>query len=226
MVYYAVARGRKPGVYTTWAEAQKQVKGFNGPKFRKFDTMEEAQRFMEDTPSKVVNQSILGFVKREDPQETDNCLIVFTDGACSANGREGARASFACVWPYHQEMDCAHLVIGDQTNNRGELGALIHAFKQADMIDPQKTKTLIVYTDSMIMIKSLNEWLPNWRKNGWMKSDGHPVANLDLIQELDMLQSKRKVCLRHVRAHTKGDDWESVYNDKVDRLARGALMQS
>jgi ribonuclease HI len=225
MVFYAIARGRNPGIYTNWPEAQKQIKGFNGAKFRKFDTRQEAQAFIDDNP--VLKQSsILGiFAQAEDPQENDNCLICFTDGACSANGTIGARSSFAIVWPYHEEYNYAQRVEGDaQTNNRGEFGALIYAMKQASVIDQSNTKTLIVYTDSMLLIKSLTEWLPSWKRNNWNKSDGQQIANLDLVQELDMLMQHRKIALRHVRAHTKGTDWESRYNDKVDRLARVVLM--
>lgn len=37
--YYAVARGRLPGVYSTWAECEQQVKGFSGACYKKFATL-------------------------------------------------------------------------------------------------------------------------------------------------------------------------------------------
>lgn len=43
--YYAVAVGRKPGVYNTWAECKKQTDGFSNPKFKKFKDIELAVRF-------------------------------------------------------------------------------------------------------------------------------------------------------------------------------------
>lgn len=42
---YAVHKGRVPGVYTTWAECEKQVKGFGGAVFKSFTTAQEAQKF-------------------------------------------------------------------------------------------------------------------------------------------------------------------------------------
>lgn len=39
---YVVWHGRKPGVYETWEEAQEQVRGYSGAKFRKFKTVEDA----------------------------------------------------------------------------------------------------------------------------------------------------------------------------------------
>ena len=43
---YAVAAGRAPGVYSTWAECERQVKGFSGAKFKSFKTRDEAVAFV------------------------------------------------------------------------------------------------------------------------------------------------------------------------------------
>jgi ribonuclease HI len=43
--YYAVKRGVKPGVFATWAECGKQVLGFPGAVYRKFQSRDEAERF-------------------------------------------------------------------------------------------------------------------------------------------------------------------------------------
>ena len=44
--FYAVAAGRAPGIYSTWAECERQVKGFSGAKFKSFKTREEASAFV------------------------------------------------------------------------------------------------------------------------------------------------------------------------------------
>lgn len=228
MPYYAVQKGHSPGVYTSWPEVQKQIAGFNRPVFRKFETREEAESFVQGVNQvpKTKQSSIADFFPTTEPQETANSLICFTDGACTANGKRNARASYAVVWPEHPELDSAHVLSDDQlhTNNRGEYTALIYAMDQADTLDPTSSKTLIVYTDSLLMVRSLTEWMPSWKRNGWKKSDGEQVQNLDLLQTLDAKTQHRKTVFRHVKAHTKNTDWESRYNDKVDRLARGALV--
>lgn len=38
-MYYAVKRGRKPGVYCSWNEAELQVKGYPGAIYKKFKTV-------------------------------------------------------------------------------------------------------------------------------------------------------------------------------------------
>jgi hypothetical protein len=45
--YYGVARGRTPGVYTKWGEAEKQVNGFSGCLYKKFPERGMAQRFVD-----------------------------------------------------------------------------------------------------------------------------------------------------------------------------------
>ncbi|KAL3682026.1 hypothetical protein R1sor_000048 [Riccia sorocarpa] len=47
--YYAVAKGRVPGIYSTWDEASVQVKDMYSAKYKKFYKMEEAEEFIEDS---------------------------------------------------------------------------------------------------------------------------------------------------------------------------------
>lgn len=44
--YYAVKKGRTPGIYITWKEAEQQIKGYTQHIFKKFSTLEAAQQFM------------------------------------------------------------------------------------------------------------------------------------------------------------------------------------
>eukprot|EP00116_Pleurobrachia_bachei_P005994 sb/3466256/ len=44
--FYAVAVGRVPGIYSTWAECQAQTTGFSKAKYKKFPTNAEAQAFV------------------------------------------------------------------------------------------------------------------------------------------------------------------------------------
>ena len=42
--WYVVWKGRTPGIYTTWAECEAQVKGFSGAQYKSFEKQREAQR--------------------------------------------------------------------------------------------------------------------------------------------------------------------------------------
>lgn len=220
--FYAVAKGKVPGIYTSWSDVQKNINGFKGPLFRKFSSKDEAQTFVNNHTNKTM--SMLNFIERSDPEENDSCLICFTDGSCINNGKPNAISGYSVVWPYHSEYNSANLVNGNQTNNTGEYNGLIYAMQQADLLDPSRRKTLIVYSDSMLLIKSITEWIHGWKKNNWKKSDGQTISNLDLVIDIDNKMKERKLCMRHVKAHTGNSDWESKYNDMADKLARGCVM--
>ncbi|PWN33076.1 uncharacterized protein FA14DRAFT_185844 [Meira miltonrushii] len=51
--FYAVRKGREPGIYNTWADCQEQVTGFAGAIFKKFPAYEEARRFIEETGTRT-----------------------------------------------------------------------------------------------------------------------------------------------------------------------------
>lgn len=226
MFFYAVAKGKNTGIYTNWLECKKQIDGFKNPKFRKFSTQKEAEDFIKNNTT-IQTKMDAFLTSSTDPMETEHNLIAFTDGACSSNGKKGAKASFAVVWPYHPDMNYANALNKDelQTNNRGEFSALIYALCQADILDPVKEKTLIVYTDSKLLISSMTEWLSNWKRNNWKRSDGQIVSNLDLIKTLDSLMQERKTVLKYVPAHTGTDTWETKHNDMADKLAKQALSE-
>lgn len=44
--FYAVAKGRRIGIFHTWDEAEPLVKGFAGAKYKKFASLSEARRFL------------------------------------------------------------------------------------------------------------------------------------------------------------------------------------
>ena len=151
-------------------------------------------------------------------------LVVFTDGSCLGNGRTKSKpvAGFATVWPDIPEFNYASLLQPDEvhTNNRSETRGIIHAFEQADTIDPTMQRSLHVYTDSMLLVNSINSWMPNWKKKNWIKSDGKEVMNQDLLKNLDQLLQSRPHKIFHVKAHTKETTFEAKWNAVTDDLAQ------
>ena len=45
--YYAVRRGRRPGIYRTYAECYEQVFRFSNPKYKSFELERDARVFMQ-----------------------------------------------------------------------------------------------------------------------------------------------------------------------------------
>lgn len=46
--YYTVKTGKKPGIYETWEECQNQVVGYPNAQFKCFETLEEAQTYLNN----------------------------------------------------------------------------------------------------------------------------------------------------------------------------------
>ena len=53
MKYYAVKKGRHPGIYNTWEECQKEVDHFKDAKFKSFDSKKEALAYLKQNIKKV-----------------------------------------------------------------------------------------------------------------------------------------------------------------------------
>ena len=47
--YYAVKIGENPGIYSSWAECEKQVKGYPNAQFKKWKTREEAEAYINES---------------------------------------------------------------------------------------------------------------------------------------------------------------------------------
>lgn len=67
--YYAVAVGRKPGIYNTWDEAKDQVSGFSYGRHQKFKTKEEAERFLKEAKAEFLKNDS---VRAENKWHKDN----------------------------------------------------------------------------------------------------------------------------------------------------------
>lgn len=155
-------------------------------------------------------------------------MRVFTDGACSANGRPGARAGYAVWFPEQRALSQSHRVPDSQsqTNQRAELSAIhrsIVVLDEAGFHD----EDIVIYTDSEYSINCLTKWITGWLSRGWKTSEGKDVLHRDLIQDASARLAKFKSYrFHHVRAHTGGEDDLSKNNDIVDRMARGTLDPS
>ena len=99
------------------------------------------------------------------------------------------------------------------TNNRGELTAVLELFRATERVDDD----LLILCDSQYVINSVTKWMPGWKHKGWRKSDGKPVMNVELLQEIDAAIAGRKYRFEWVRGHVG-----HVLNEAADARARAA----
>ena len=48
------------------------------------------------------------------------------------------------------------------------------------------------------------------------------MKNKDILQELLTTKGTRRINWIHVKAHTGKHDWNSIWNDRVDKMAKAA----
>jgi ribonuclease HI len=148
---------------------------------------------------------------------------VFTDGACSNNGKVGAKASYACWFPEHKELSKSGRVPEEQlqTNNRGELMAIQEAVKILETKFPVDETEITIYTDSMYSKQCLTEWIIGWQIDNFKNNT---IKNRDIIEDtVSRLPKFKSHCITHIRAHTGNDDDLSKNNEIVDRMAVAVL---
>ena len=74
----------------------------------------------------------------------------------------------------------------------------------------------VIYSDSQLCVKTLNEWAPGWRRRGWTKASGGPVENQDLVVEAHdlYLLAEGRAKVEWLKGHA-GSTW----NEVADMLA-------
>lgn len=244
--YYAVAKGRKSGIYSDWASCKENVDRFAGAKFKSFATRAEAQAYIRDNAksssagsysvSKPRHYSTRSAPKKESPtkspkEESGERETIYTDGATRNNGRKGAVGGYGV---YYGENDPRNLSRGlhevdgkgvAATNQRAELHALDHALRNVRQdLAAGKVKHYTIYSDSMYGKQCIEKWSKNWEKNGWKSSTGAAVANRDIIERA---VANYKEINRILESHGQGKiEIEHVRghqgnagNEAADRLA-------
>jgi ribonuclease HI len=130
---------------------------------------------------------------------------IHTDGACRGNPGPGG-------WAWARDaQNNASRADAHTTNQRMEVYAVI------DALHANPEGSIEVVSDSTYVVKCFNDrWHVGWLRRGWKNSQGQPVANRDLWEELLplALTSERTITFSWVKGHS-GDPM----NEFVDQLA-------
>lgn len=143
--YYVVWAGAEPGIYDDWTKCQLQIKGYEGARYKSFDTREEAEQAFAGSPYDYIGKSA-----KKSPSTAystigimDNSLAV--DAACSGN-------------PGMMEYQGVHVASRQQvfhygpvygTNNIGEFLAIVHGLAWLK----QQGLDMPIYSDSANAIR-------------------------------------------------------------------------
>lgn len=148
-MYYVVWAGHTPGIYTQWSEAQKQISGFKGSKYKTFGSKTLAYKAFDDSPENYTGD----YKKTKDLTEEqlkeigDPIELTLTvDAACNGTGDFEYRG----VWNFSRDEVFKVGPYKGGSNNIGEFLALVHALAFLNSHRDEKMKTLPIYSDSRI----------------------------------------------------------------------------
>lgn len=140
-------------------------------------------------------------------------VILYTDGACSGNPGPGGWGALLIWNGTEKELSGGE---PDTTNNRMEMRAIIEGFRAL-----KEACHVKVHSDSALIINAFKQnWIGNWKRRGWKKSNKKPVENQDLWKEMLKVMSPHSVEWIKVKGHSTNE-----LNNRVDRIAVAASKQ-
>ncbi len=217
--YYAVAVGRSSGIYTDWATAEEQVKGFAAAKYKSFPTRAEAEAWLKRPvyQKKEIQKTTRQATKSAQRQllcDDPAAIIVYTDGGSINNPGPGGYGIVIEADGKRRELSGGYR---HTTNNRMEMMAAIVALRELR----DCRRKIFLHSDSSYLVNGISKgWARKWRSKGWKKSDGQPVLNIDLWKELLDLLDGADVHFIWVKGHAGNE-----LNERCDRLAVSAARQ-
>lgn len=136
-------------------------------------------------------------------------------------------SDFVTVMPI-QYIDMAIPIEFTATNNFAELNGVLRALEyivHCKELQPD-LKYAVINTDSELTVKGCNEWLENWKRNGFRKSDGQYVANHQWWDAVSQVIEKVKsleimLNIQWVRGHNG-----EFGNEKSDQMATMAVYRA
>ncbi len=230
---YAVATGRKPGIYHEWfgpGGAEAQIKSYPGARFKGFPTLAEAREWLQEMshgniadrtanrqpnskpePPKPQQPSLLP-IENAPAKSVADRVIIYTDGGCLNNPGPGGYGIVIMYKGKRKEISGGFRLT---TNNRMELTACIEALKSLQTSSP-----VLLYSDSQYVVNGITKgWAVRWRRKSWMRAKDSPAENADLWDQLLKLSAQRDVEFSWVRGHNG-----NAGNERCDILAKNAAM--
>ena len=156
--------------------------------------------------------------------EEEQDIDVYIDGSCINNGKINAKAGYGVFFETDDCRNESNVVQGKQTNNTGELTAMIRALEILKK-EIEDKRNINIYTDSEYVMKCSGSYGEKLAKNNWKTKEDKIPPNLKLLQKIYELYhgNKKHIKLHHIKAHTNLSDKHSIGNSQADRLANLAV---
>ncbi|WP_453992370.1 ribonuclease H1 domain-containing protein [Bacillus nitroreducens] len=174
--YYAVKRGRKEGVYTSWNDCKEQVNGYPNAIYKSFSTYEEAINFIgEKTTQTSVASEVTAYI---DGSYDDSKKLYSYAGILFLKNSE--RIEFAYV---DDDQDLIQL-----RNVAGEIKAAMHVIALAIK---KEAKSIDIYYDYL--------GIENWATKSWRAKIPFTQKYVEFI---DRVKPKIVINFKKVKSHS------------------------
>lgn len=197
--YYAVRKGKNPGIYETWAKCEEQVKGYSGAEYKKFSTYEEALLFVDGEVEEIELS--------DESQLKENEAIAYVDGSFDINN---FTYSYGVVFI---TLDGKETYSGREDNKdlaemRNVSGEIKGAMVAMDFAIEKGKDTLYLHFDYT--------GIEQWAKGSWKTNKDGTRAYKEFY---DSIKAKLNVVFIKVKAHSGIE-----YNEEADKLAKEAMI--
>lgn len=217
--YYAVAKGKVPGIYLTWDDCKKQVDHFSGAVYKSFLTMEEAEQFIqkangiEPVKSKVQRKTMDLEDKireeesaKEQAVSTKEHLIAYVDGSYEHSRK---RYAYGCALVLPEEVVTLNGsgAEEDYVSMRNVAGEILGSEQAINWAIAHGYKQITIYYDY--------EGIEKWANGTWKANKPGTQRYRAFVEEK---RKKITISFQKVAAHTG-----VTYNEMADQLAKEAL---
>ena len=197
--FYAVRKGKKPGIYSTWDKCKKQVDGFSGAEYKGFGTLIEAETFLYNTEKQTKSIRI--------NENEDNEIIVYVDGSYNIKTHE---YGFGCVIIEEQKVIKEMYGKGADENYasmRNVAGEILGSICAMEFAKNNGYKQICIYFDY--------EGIEKWANGMWK---ANKPGTQEYQRKVKEYRQDLKIAFVKVLAHS-GD----FYNERADVLAKKAV---
>ncbi|GKT04380.1 ribonuclease H family protein [Furfurilactobacillus entadae] len=221
--FYAVAKGKKPGIYTTWPAAKQQVDGVAGARYKSFPTETAAKQWLAaggQYQQQAKTAAATPVVETSASQQNER-IVLYSDGGSRNTGNVAGghvRSGDKAAWAYLVNVDDTQFFdsLGEfgVTNNKMEITGLLMALRGLRLAQLADQPILAVLDSKYVLDAITKHWLAGWQRRGWQKSSGGAVANQELWQAV----SEELPHFSHLRFEwTKGhaDNRGNVFVDEL-----------
>jgi len=219
--FYAVRKGKRVGIFSTWDECKASVDGYPGTEYKGFATLEEARAYLRDGGVTVAEDSQLQGEERGSEGEKQvvarksaecprtGCLLAYVDGSYDDSIKKYA---FGCV--FITETGDIYTEFGNGDNPR----SLQHRNVTGEMLGAMyAVKTAMLNGYKEIEIRYDYEGIEKWVTGEWRSktelTQKYAASMRDWSKSIGIHFTK-------VPAHSN-----VTYNELADRLAKQGLTE-